>query len=71
MSRNRFERNIAHRIRYLAKEIKERLEGNGIDYDMFIASESEGLRSVVFIVYADRSIVRSVVKPPVEVWMLR
>ncbi|BDR91413.1 DUF460 domain-containing protein [Vulcanisaeta souniana] len=63
MSRNRFERNIAHRIRYLAKEIKERLEGNGIDYDMFIASESEGLRSVVFIVYADRSIVRSVVKP--------
>ncbi len=63
MSRNRFERNIAHRIRYLAKEIKGKLESSGIDYDMFIASESEGLRSVVFIVYADRSVVRSVVKP--------
>ncbi|WP_252900862.1 DUF460 domain-containing protein [Vulcanisaeta sp. JCM 14467] len=63
MSRNRFERNIAHRIRYLAKEIKEKLEGGGLDYDMFITPESEGLRSVVFIVYADRSIVRSVIKP--------
>ncbi|ADN49493.1 DUF460 domain-containing protein [Vulcanisaeta distributa] len=63
MSRNRFERNVAHRIRYLAKEIKERLESSGLDYDMFITPESEGLRSVVFIVYADRSVVRSVVKP--------
>ncbi|MFB6471131.1 MAG: DUF460 domain-containing protein [Vulcanisaeta sp. AZ3] len=63
MSRNRFERNVAHRIRQLTKEIKERLEGNGIDYDMFIAQESEGLRSVVFIAYADRATVRSVVKP--------
>ncbi len=36
MSRNRFERNVAHRIRYLAKEIKERLESSGLDYDMFI-----------------------------------
>ena len=63
MSRNRFERNIAHRIRYLAKEIKEKLEGSGLDYDMFITPESEGLRSVVFIVYADRSTVRSVIKP--------
>ncbi|ADY01169.1 hypothetical protein VMUT_0959 [Vulcanisaeta moutnovskia 768-28] len=63
MSRNRFERNIAHRIRYLAKEIKEKLEGSGLDYDMFIMPESEGLRSVVFIVYADRGAVRSVVRP--------
>jgi len=63
MSRNRFERNIAHRIRYLAKEIKERLEKGGIDYDMFIAPESEGLRSVVFIAYADRTTIRSIIKP--------
>lgn len=63
MSRNRFERNIAHRIKYLAKEIKERLEKGGIDYDMFIAPESEGLRSVVFIAYADRTTIRSIIKP--------
>jgi len=63
MSRNRFERNIAHRIRYLAKEIKERLEKDGVDYDMFIAPESEGLRSVVFIAYADRTTIRSIIKP--------
>lgn len=63
MSRNRFERNIAHRIRYLAKEIKERLEKGGVDYDMFIAPESEGLRSVVFIAYADRTTIRSIIKP--------
>ncbi len=63
MSRNRFERNIAHRIKYIAKEIKEKLESSGLDYDMFIMPESEGLRSVVFIVYADKGIVRSVIKP--------
>ncbi|MCG2870053.1 MAG: DUF460 domain-containing protein [Vulcanisaeta sp.] len=63
MSRNRFERNIAHRIKYLAKEVKEKLEKSGIDYDMFITPESEGLRSVVFIAYADRPTVRSVIKP--------
>ncbi|MGC8542348.1 MAG: DUF460 domain-containing protein [Vulcanisaeta sp.] len=63
MSRNRFERNIAHRIRYLAKEIKEKLESSGIDYDVFITPESEGLRSVVFIAYADKATVRSLIKP--------
>ncbi|WP_069806533.1 DUF460 domain-containing protein [Vulcanisaeta thermophila] len=62
MSRNRYMRNVMHRIKYLAKEVKEVLEKNNIDYDVF-RTDSEGIRSVVFIAYADKSRVRSLIKP--------
>jgi len=63
MSRNRFERNIAHRIRQLVREVKSALDTANLDYDLFYLHSSEGARSAVFVVYADKSTVRSVVRP--------
>ncbi len=62
MSRNRYERNIAHRIKSIAKEIAEALRKNNIDYDVFALKDSEGIRSVMFIAYADKEVIRSIVK---------
>ncbi len=62
-SRNRFERNVAIRIRHIVKDIVEKLKGAGIDFDVFIHKDSEGLRSAVIVAYADKGKVREVVKP--------
>ena len=61
MSRNRFERNVHHRIKQIVNEIKNVLDRNNIDYDLFY-TDSEGVRSATFIVYADKAIVRSLIK---------
>ncbi len=62
MSRVRYERNIRHRIRQLVDEISRKLDQEGLDYDLFF-TDSEGVRSATFIVYADKSIVRRLVRP--------
>ncbi len=62
MSRLRYERNIRHRIKQLVDEISKKLEQNGLDYDLFF-NDSEGVRSATFVVYADKSVVRRLVKP--------
>ncbi len=63
MSRNRFERNIAHRVKQIVDDIKRVLDNHKIDYDLFYQSDSEALRSATFIVYASKAIVRSLIKP--------
>ncbi|OYT26253.1 MAG: hypothetical protein B6V02_02110, partial [Thermoprotei archaeon ex4572_64] len=63
MSRNRFERNIAHRVKQIVDDIKRVLDSHRIDYDLFYQSDSEALRSATFIVYASKAIVRSLIKP--------
>lgn len=61
-SRNRYERNVSLRIKSLAEMVKESLDKGGMDYDLFYR-ESEGIRSAVFVVYAEKSAVRRLVKP--------
>jgi len=61
-SRSRFERNVAHRIRQLAQEIRRELDAAGLDYDVFILDRSEDVKSATFIVYAPKSIVRRTVR---------
>ncbi len=53
-SRNRYERNVSLRIKSLAEMVKESLNKGGMDYDLFYR-ESEGIRSAVFVVYAEKS----------------
>jgi len=62
MSRLRYERNIRHRIKQLVEEISKKLDQSGLDYDLFF-NDAEGVRSATFVVYADKSIVRRLVKP--------
>ena len=62
-SRRRFERNIAIRVRHIVKNIIESLTKANLDYDVFYHRDSEGVRSALIIVYADKSIVRKFVKP--------
>jgi predicted RNase H-like nuclease (RuvC/YqgF family) len=63
MSRNRYMRNIRHRIRDLAEEISRRLNEVGLDYDLFFREEAGDITSARFIVYARRDLVRRYVKP--------
>ncbi len=62
MSCRRFERNVYLRIKQLVNEIASKLRKAGLDYDLFF-NNSEGARAAKFIVYADRSVVRKVVRP--------
>ena len=62
MSCRRFERNVYLRIRQLVNEISSKLKKAGLDFDLFF-NDSEGARAATFIVYADKSVVRKVVKP--------
>lgn len=63
MSRNRYMRNIKHRIRELAEKISRRLDEAGFDYDLFFKEESGDVSSAKFVVYARRDLVRRFVKP--------
>ncbi len=62
-SRRRFERNVAIRVRHIVKNIVESLNKANLDYDVFYHRDSEGVRSALIIVYADKSVVRRFVKP--------
>lgn len=63
MSRNRYMRNVRHRIRDLAERISRRLNEIGLDYDLFFKEESGDITSAKFVVYARRDIVRKYVRP--------
>lgn len=63
MSRNRYMRNVKHRIRDLADRISRRLNEVGLDYDLFFKEESGDITSAKFVVYARRDIVRKYIKP--------
>ncbi|MEM4793517.1 MAG: DUF460 domain-containing protein [Pyrobaculum sp.] len=63
MSRNRYMRNITHRIKSTASKIETRLKEARLDYDLFIKEESGEVTSAKFIVYANREVVRRYVKP--------
>jgi Uncharacterized conserved protein len=63
MSRNRYMRNVKHRIRDLADRISRRLNEVGLDYDLFFKEESGDITSAKFVVYARRDLVRRYVKP--------
>lgn len=62
-SRRRFERNIAIRIRSIVKDIIDALNKANLDYDVFYHRDSEGVRSALIMVYADKSTVRKIIKP--------
>jgi Uncharacterized conserved protein len=63
MSRNRYMRNITHRIKSVADEIEAKLKEAKLDYDLFLREESGEVTSAKFIVYANREVVRRYVKP--------
>ena len=62
MSRNRFMRNISHRIRDIAARIEAKLKEAKLDYDLFLKEESGEVTSAKFIVYASKEVVRRYVK---------
>jgi hypothetical protein len=62
-SRRRFERNMAIRIRHIVKDVTEALNRANLDYDVFYHKDSEGVRSALIIVYADKPTVRKVIRP--------
>ncbi len=63
MSKERYRRNIGLLILRATKEVKERLERNNIDYDLFVKKAEYGLESSLFIVYAPRHRLYGVVHP--------
>ncbi|ACB40891.1 DUF460 domain-containing protein [Pyrobaculum neutrophilum] len=63
MSRNRYMRNVSHRIKSIAAKIEGRLKEAKLDYDLFIREESGEVTSAKFVVYANREVVRRYVKP--------
>ncbi|RFA94236.1 DUF460 domain-containing protein [Pyrobaculum aerophilum] len=63
MSRNRFMRNVTHRIKTIASKIEEKLKEAKLDYDLFLKEESGEVTSAKFVVYANREVVRKYVKP--------
>ncbi|MFN3803722.1 MAG: DUF460 domain-containing protein [Pyrobaculum sp.] len=63
MSRNRFMRNVAQRIKALASEIETKLRERGLDYDLFLREESGEVSSAKFVVYTNRETVRRLIKP--------
>lgn len=63
MSRNRYMRNITHRIKSIASKIEAALKEAKLDYDLFIKEESGEISSAKFVVYAPRETVRKYVKP--------
>jgi len=63
MSQARYQRNIRGLILRVTREIKEKLEKSGIDYDVFYRKSNAGLEWSVFIVYAPREKLYGLIKP--------
>ncbi len=59
MSRNRYERNVAHRVKQIVRDVVHALSTAGIDYDVFY--RDNGL-SALIVAYADRPTVIRTVK---------
>jgi len=54
MSQNRYKRYIRGTLLRVAKEIKEKLDMKGFDYDMIVRRSRAGIEGAVFIVYTPR-----------------
>lgn len=62
MSKNRYRRNLELMILRITREIKEALEKNNIDFDLYTKKAEYGLENSIFIVYAPRQKLYGVVK---------
>ncbi len=62
MSRERYKRNIELLVLRKTREIKEKLDKAGIDYDLFVRKSGVGLEGATFIVYARREKLYGIVK---------
>ncbi|MBB5253224.1 DUF460 domain-containing protein [Sulfurisphaera ohwakuensis] len=62
MSSNRYKRHIRGLVLRVMKEIKEKLDKNGFDYDYTIKRTKAGVEKAVFIVYAPRQSLNGIIK---------
>lgn len=62
-SSERFKRSIGASVLQLVREVKERLDEAGLDYDLVVKKGSGGLERGLFIVYAPIDRVRDVITP--------
>ncbi len=63
MSKERYRRNIDSLIFRITKDIKETLDKNKIDYDLYYRKSPHGYSGSVFIVYAPRRSLFGLIKP--------
>jgi len=62
MSQNRYKRYIRGTLLRVTREIKEKLDSKGFDYDMIIRRSKAGIEGAVFIVYAPRERLYGIVR---------
>ncbi|MCY0849305.1 DUF460 domain-containing protein [Sulfuracidifex metallicus] len=62
MSQNRYKRHIRGLLLRVAREIKEKLDRNGLDYDVIIRRTRAGIEGAVFTVYSPRERLYGIVK---------
>jgi len=62
MSSNRYKRHIRGLVLRVMKEIKEKLDKNGFDYDYTIKRTKAGIEKAVFVVYAPRQSLNGIIK---------
>lgn len=62
MSSNRYKRHIRGLVLRVMKEVKEKLDKNGFDYDYTVKRTKAGIEKAVFIVYAPRQSLNGIIK---------
>ena len=62
-SSDRFKRGLRTSVLRVVKEIKEELDREGIDYDVFIRRSKGGIEGALFTIYASRDKVYRIIKP--------
>ncbi len=62
MSQNRYKRHIRGLLLRVARDIKEKLDRNGFDYDVIIRRTRAGIEGAVFTVYSPREKLYGVIK---------
>ncbi|MEM0068231.1 MAG: DUF460 domain-containing protein [Saccharolobus sp.] len=62
MSQNRYKRYIRGVLLRVAREVKEKLDSKGFEYDMILKKSKAGIEGAVFIVYAPRERLYGLIK---------
>ncbi|WP_256202464.1 DUF460 domain-containing protein [Sulfuracidifex tepidarius] len=62
MSQNRYKRHIRGLLLRVAREVKEKLDRNGFDYDVVIRRTRAGIEGAVFTVYSPRERLYGIIK---------
>ncbi|TRM97698.1 DUF460 domain-containing protein [Sulfolobus sp. B1] len=62
MSQNRYKRHIRGLLLRVMRDIKEKLNSKGFDYDLIVKRSKAGIEGAVFIVYAPRESLYGVVR---------